>query len=260
MRKNRIFIISAVILLLFVVSACGKGTSDEGEESGKKEFKYAMSGVFKPFSFKENGKITGFDMEIGEALADKMDMEPVPVTNPFETIIPGLQAKKYDAVIGSLTITPERQKAVDFTDPYYKSGSQIFVLEKNNGIKSSSDLKGKKIGVVKASVYLDHAKEWTDEANIIEYDSDLTALQDLPTGRLDAVITDQMVGFRVIKEGAIDIKDVGEPLSRDEQAIAVRKEDDEMLEKVNKALQEIVDDGTYERISDKWFGRNILQD
>lgn len=109
---------------------------------------------------------------------------------------------------------------------------------------------------MKASTYKDLATQYT--AQIVEYDSDLTALMDLPTGRLDAVITDQMVGYLVIKEGAVNIKDVGEPLTHDDQAIAVRKEDEELLKKLNQALDEIVKDGTYDRISEKWFGRSIL--
>ncbi|TQK62647.1 amino acid ABC transporter substrate-binding protein (PAAT family) [Brevibacillus sp. AG162] len=258
-------LLSTVLVGSLLLSACGSQESapaaggQASGDGGKKDFTYAMSGVYKPFSFKENGQLTGFDVEIGQALAEKMGMNAVPITNPFETIIPGLDAKKYDAVIGSLTVTPERQKAVLFTNPYYRSGSQIFVQEGNTTIKSKEDLKGKKIGVVKASNYLDWAKKLTDEDKITQYDSDITALLDLPTGRLDAVITDQVVGLRFIKEGGGKVIDVGEPLSFDEQAIAVRLGDQEAVDRINKALDEIVKDGTYEKISQKWFGRNILQ-
>ena len=252
-----------VMLLVFslVLSACGQ-EKDKEKDSGKgtdqKEFHYAMSGLYKPFNFKEDGKLKGFDVEIGEALAEKMGMKPVAVTNPWETLIQGLQAKKYDAIIGSMTITEERLKSVNFTNPYYRSGAQIFVAENNQDISGPVDLKGKKIGVVKASTFKELALQNTDKANIVEYDSDITALMDLPTGRLDAVITDQMVGLPIIKEGVIKIKDVGKTMTQDDQGIAVRKEDKELLEKLNKALDEIVQDGTYEEISKKWFGRNIL--
>jgi len=240
-------------------TAGGSSGSQPAEQSSEKpDFTYAMSGLYKPFNFTENGELTGFDVEIGKALAEKMGMNPKPVTNPFETIIQGLQAKKYDTIIGSMSITEERLKAVNFTDPYYRSGSQIFVQESNDTIKSADDVKGKKIGVQKGSVYLEWAKKLTDQDKITTYDSDITALLDLTTGRLDAVITDQMVGFRFMKENAGKIKDVDKPLSHDEQAIAVRKEDTELLEKLNKALAEIIQDGTYDKISDKWFGRNIL--
>lgn len=256
-----IFLTSALAGSL-LLSACGAKTdtvkTGATEGSSKQEFKYGMSGLFKPFNFKDNGQLTGFDVEIGQALAEKMGMKPVPVTNPWETIIQGLQAKKYDAIIGSMTITEERKKAVDFTDPYYRSGSQIFVAESNNQIKSDKDLKGKKIGVVKSGSYEALADQFTGKDNVVTYDSDLTALMDLPSGRLSAVITDRMVGLPIIKAGAVKIKDIGDTLTHDDQAIAVRKDEGELKDKLNKALAEIIKDGTYDKISNKWFGRNIL--
>lgn len=216
-----------------------------------------MSGLYKPFNYKENdGKLAGFDVEIGEALAKKMNMKPTPITNPWETLIQGLQSKKYDAILGSMAITEERLKAVSFSNPYYRSYAQIFVAKKNTSISSPEDLKGKKIGVVKASTFKDLVAKHTDQ--ITEYDSDITALMDLEPGRIDAVITDQMVGLRMIKEGKSNIKEAGKPLNLDEMGIAIRKDNKEMVEKVNKALDEIIKDGTYEKISKKWFGRNIL--
>lgn len=252
--KKLLFVMISVVFILLLTAGC----SNSNNTGKSEEFQYAMSGLYKPFNFTEDGELTGFDVEIGQALADKMGMEPVPITNPWETIIQALLAEKYDAIIGSMSITEERLETVDFSNPYYRSGAQIFVATDNDTISSADDLKGKKIGVVKASIYLDHAMNLTDEDNVVQYDSDITALTDINTGRLDAVITDKMVGFQVMKEDAMEIKDVGELLSLDEQAIAVRKDDKDFLEKVNKALAEIIEDGTYDEISEKWFGRSIL--
>ncbi|WJE53170.1 ABC transporter substrate-binding protein [Bacillus cereus] len=254
MRKKIFTVVAAITLCAsFILGACSKETSTNEE----KEFRYAMSGLYKPFNFKENdGKLVGFDVEIGEALAKKMGMKPVPVTNPWETLIQGLKAKKYDVILGSMAITEERLKAVNFSNPYYHSGAQIFVAKKNNSISSVEDLKGKKVGVVKASTFKALVEKQTDQ--ITEYDSDITALMDLEPGRVDAVITDQMVGLRMIKEGKSNIKEAGKPLNLDEMGIAIRKDDKEMVKKVNKALDEIIKDGTYEKISKKWFGKNIL--
>jgi len=262
MKKKGMMIVLLTSMLAGAVlfAGCGGKETPKGDAkqtlSEQKEFVYGLSGLYKPFNFKEKGQLTGFDVEIGQALAEKMGMKAVPVTNPWETIIQGLQAKKYDAIIGSMTVTDERKKAVDFTDPYYRSGSEIFVAGDNSSIKEAQDLKGKNIGVMKASNYKTLALTFTDK--IVEYDSDITALMDLTSGRLDAVITEQMVGLRVIKEGAAKIKDIGEPITHDDQAIAVRKNEPELKNKLNKALAEIIKDGTYDKISEKWFGRNIL--
>ncbi|MGC5326348.1 ABC transporter substrate-binding protein [Brevibacillus sp. SYSU BS000544] len=263
MKKNwMVLFLTGLLVGSAMLAGCGSNASQQTATnetaSNQQEFRYGMSGLYKPFNFKENGELAGFDVEIGKALAEKMGMKPMPVTNPWETIIQGLQAKKYDAIIGSMTITPEREKVVDFTAPYYRSGSQIFVAEQNTSIKGPDDLKDKRIGVVKSSNYKDLALKYTGKDNVAEYDSDITALMDLPSGRLDAVITDQMVGFRMIKEGAVKIKDVGQPMTNDDQAIAVNKDNPELKEKLNKALAEIISDGTYDKISQKWFGRNIL--
>lgn len=227
----------------------------------KDTFTFAMSGLYKPFNykdFKQDGKISGFDVEIGQALAEEMGLQAQPVTTPWETIIAGLQARKYDAIIGSMAITEHRKKAVSFTRPYYRSGAQIFVKQGNQTILTPDDLKGKKIGVVKATTFMDLAQKYSP--HIIEYTSDITALQDLPTGRLDAVITDQVVGLFAMKEMDFPIQDVGNPLTMEEMAIAVNHEDHELQERLNQALESLIKNGTYDEISHKYFNRNILID
>src|SRR5665648_104875 len=233
-----------------------RATDEATAPSGS--FNYAMSGLDKPFNYSDSGELVGFDVEIGAEIAKRMGMEANPVTNPWETIIEGLKSEKYDAIVGSMVITDERLEQVNFSRPYYRSGAQIFVSEDNEDITGEADLAGKKIGVVKASTFRDIAIELTDEDNVVGYDSDVIALQDLPTGRVDAVITDQVVGFSAINENGMPIKDVGEPLYIDEMGIAVRLDDTQLLEDINAALEEMIADGTYEEISSKWLGRNIL--
>ena len=251
---KKFFLIALSLTMLLVFSGCTGTTSTEGDT-----FSFAMSGLYKPFNFQDqNGELIGFDVEIGKAIAERMGMKAEPVTNPWDTILVGLNSDKYDAIIGSMAITAEREENADFSRPYYRSGAQVFIAEDNSDIKTVDDIRGVNIGVVKNSTYGKQALQFTDAKNVFEYDSDLTALQDLKTGRVQAVITDQMVGFRVIKEGSIAIKDIGEPLSMDEMGIPVKDGNTELLAKVNQALEEIIADGTYEEISKKWFGRSIL--
>lgn len=240
-----------------VFYGCG-GSNDDQSGSAAPAFKYAMSGMYKPFNYKKGGKLVGFDVEIGKELARRLGRQPSPVTNPWQTIIQGLKARKYDAILGSMAITEERQKQVAFSRPYYRSGAQLFVEAENEAIENKDDLAGKRIGVVKASTFKDVAEKLTDPDNVVGYDSDVIALQDLTTGRIDAVLTDKVVGFSAINQNGLPIKDVGQPLYVDSMGIAVRKEDTALRQEINKALEAMIADGTYAKISKKWFGRDIL--
>ena len=262
--KKKYSFIAAIAATALLITGCGseeKESSNTGAGSeynllNDGELTFASSGLYKPFSFQEGGELTGFDVEIGTAIAEKMGLEPNPVTSPWETITQSLLGKKFDAIIGSMAITEERAERVDFSDPYYYSGGMIFVEAGNKDITSVEDLEGKRIGVVAQSTYDTAAQKYTKD--IKYYNSDVVALNDLTVkGRLDAVITADVVGFEAISAG-LEIKEVGEPLWIEQPAVAVRKEDDKLLEGINAAIQEMVEDGTYEEISNKWFERNLL--
>lgn len=255
-------LVAVVVVAGLVLAACGSSTSTTQSSTSaqtKAEFSYAASGTYPPFSMVQSGKLTGFDIELGQLLAQKMGMTPNPVTNPFATIIEGLNASKYDAVIGSLSITPERQQVVNFSTPYYTSGAEVYVATNNTTIHGPSDLKGKKIGVVKASTFLALAQKLTDPSKAIGYESDIYALQDLVAGRVDAVITDQVVGGLAIKKG-LQVKPVGTPMEITDQAIAVRKDETDLLKKINDALTQAKQDGSYKALSMKWLGQVLLSD
>lgn len=258
LRKTSVLLVVLVLsaaAALGIAAACGGNGG--GASTEMPTFTYAASGGYPPFSMMQNGKLTGFDIELGQLLAKKMGMKANPVTNPFETIIEGLNAKKYDAVIGSLAITPERQQVVDFTIPYYTSGAQLYVAQDNTTITGPNDLAGAVVGTTKASTYLALAQKLVGKKNAIGYDADTIALQDLLTGRVDAAITDQVVGGLAIKKG-LAIKAVGTPMETTDQAIAVRKDEPELLAKLNKALEEAKADGSYKALSEKWLGQVLL--
>lgn len=264
MKRFTIILVSALLIML---SACGtttKETSGNSEKEGNElnlvkegSLTFAMSGLYPPLNFKKDGKLTGFDVEIGNEIAKRMGLEANPVTNPWETIIQGLKAKKYDAIIGSMTATPERDKQIDFTNPYYLSGAQIFVAEDNADILSKEDLAGKTIGVIQSSTWKDMADELSDDVK--GYPSDVNALQDLALGRLDAVITDKIVGFTAKNEKGLAIKPIGDLLNEDRISVGVNEGNTELVEKINEAIQSMIDDGTYEEISMKWFNENIME-
>jgi polar amino acid transport system substrate-binding protein len=246
---------AALVLSVLSLSACAeKEQLDDGTELvDKDELIFTASGEFKPFSYlKDDLTMTGFDIEVGEALAKEMGLKPVQKRMKFKGIVEGVKTGRADVAVASHTINPQRSKHVLFSTPYYYSGPQIFVRPDSN-IKTVDDLKGKEVAVAKGSTYADTASKYT--SNIKMYDSDITALKALSTGRHDAVITDFVTGKSAAKEG-FEIEG-WQLIERSEQAVVVPKDNPQLLKRVNEALENLRNDGTLSKISQKYFGEDI---
>lgn len=223
------------------------------------EFKFANSGAYPPFSFvDESNQVVGFDVDIGNEIAKRLGVKGVNVSTAWDGIIAGLLASKYDAIIGSMTITPEREKAVDFAGPYYHSGRGIFVAE-GSDVKSVDDLKDKTIGVTLGETH----EKWARERGgweIRTYKGLPELFLELKAGRVDAIVVDAI-------PVAVAVKDAGEKVRRLETpeleggdvsiGIAIRKGNPELKAAIQKALDDMMADGTYEAISMKWIGMDI---
>jgi polar amino acid transport system substrate-binding protein len=253
-----------VLAFSMLLAACGGSDDGSGGEGGDSEytlvedgkFTFASSGEFAPFSTTNaEGEMSGFDIEVAEAVAKELGLEPNQKKFKFASIVEGVKTGRFDAAVASHTITEERAKAVDFSTPYYYSGPQIFTRP-DSDIEKKADLEGKEIAVSKGSTYAKIAKELTD--NIKVYDSDVIALEALSNGKHDAVITDFVTGKEAIGNGFnIEGKEL---LGRSEQAIAVAKDNDKLLEDINAALETLRENGTLEELSKKYFGEDITTD
>ncbi|CAI8917257.1 L-arginine-binding protein [Pseudomonas sp. IT-347P] len=223
--------------------------------------KMGIEAAYPPFNNKDaSGQVVGFDKEIGDALCAKMKAECTVVTSDWDGIIPALNAKKFDFLISSLSITEERKAAVDFTDPYYSNKLQ-FIAPKNVDFKTDKDsLKGKTIGTQRATL----AGTWLedtygDDIKVSLYDTQENAYLDLTSGRVDAILADKYANYDWLKTDAgKNYEFKGDPVvESDKIGIAVRKGDNELRNKLNAALKEIVADGTYKKINDKYFPFSI---
>lgn len=223
--------------------------------------KMGIEAAYPPFNNKDaSGQVVGFDKEIGDALCAKMKAECTVVTSDWDGIIPALNAKKFDFLISSLSITEERKAAVDFTDPYYSNKLQ-FIAPKSVDFKTDKDsLKGKTIGTQRATL----AGTWLDDTygtdvDVKLYDTQENAYLDLTSGRVDAILADKYANYDWLKTKAgQDYEFKGDPVvESDKIGIAVRKGDNELRNKLNAALKEIVADGTYKKINDKYFPFSI---
>ncbi|ASK64412.1 amino acid ABC transporter substrate-binding protein [Virgibacillus phasianinus] len=265
-KLNILFIIG---LLAFILAACGSEEGSDSSDSGEKDsgdnegFKlvedgkltFAASGEFKPFSFMKDGKMVGYDIAVGEAIAEKLGLEPVQQKAKFAGIVTGVKQGRYDVAVASHTITEDRLKEVDFSEPYYYSGPVIYTRP-DSDIKSAEDLKGKEISVSRGSTYVDIAKEYTE--NIPQVDSDVVALQSLAKGHHDAVITDKITGETAIENG-LKIESRGQ-LGVSEQAVAVAKDNDKLQKAVNEALQELKESGKLKELAMEWVGVDITKE
>ncbi|GGH90143.1 amino acid ABC transporter [Pseudomonas fluvialis] len=224
------------------------------------KLKLGTEGAYPPFNLIDaSGQVGGFDVEIGQALCAKMAVECEVVTSDWDGIIPALNARKFDFLIASMSITEERKAAVDFTEPYYTNKLQ-FVAPKGGEFKTDkASLKGKVIGAQRATI----AGTWLEDnldgvVDIKLYDTQENAYLDLSSGRLDGILADTFVQWEWLKSDAgqsFEFK--GEPVfDNDKIGIAVRK-NDPLRERLNKALAEIVEDGTYKKINDKYFPFSI---
>jgi arginine/ornithine transport system substrate-binding protein len=225
-----------------------------------------VDATYKPFTYKTaDGQLAGFDVDIANALCARMQSKCTFVESSWEGIIPGLRANKFDAIISSMSITDERKKAVDFSDKYYQTPT--VVIAKTGTIDGSkASIKGKRVGVLKASIQETYAKAELAPAGatVIGYDSTQQSYLDLKSGRLDAVVVDKFEG----KGGFIDTPDgrgyafIGPELTDPKYfgtgaGIAVRKSDGELRDRFNGALKAIRADGTWKKIADHYFDFDI---
>ena len=225
------------------------------------EMKIALSGAYPPFSMvNDQNQVVGFDVSIGKAIAEKIGVKPKIVTTAWDGIIAGLLADKYDTIVGSMTITPQREKAVDFVGPYYHAGRAIFV-SKDSKIRSMNDLKGKTIGVTLGETHEKWARQQTDmNWTIKTYKGLPELLLELEHGRIAAMIINSVPGEVAIQKNHQPIRKLDTPNIEGghvEVGIAIRKNNPDLKAAMQKALDEIMKDGTYKKIAMKWVGADI---
>jgi len=217
----------------------------------------ALTGKYPPFSFfNQHGKLDGFDVDIAKEIANILHKDIEIITTEWDGIIAGLLTNKYDAIIGSMAITPKRAEQVLFSNPYYISGAQLFV-NRNNSIKDIRDCDGKKIGVVLGETYERYLRKNHSNIIIITYKSTIDIFQDMDNGRLDGFVTDQLVGAWQIKKANKSFIKKGDLLYKERIGIPVKKSDPLLLSQINKALAQISISGKKKQLYDKWFALKI---
>lgn len=254
MQMYKKFLLVAAATLAFTTSAFAVET-----------LKFGVEGAYPPFNGMDaSGQAVGFDVEIGHALCAKMKVECQVVTSDWEGILPALNEGKFDFLISSMSITRERSQLVDFTDPYYSNKLQ-FVAPKTSELKTDKasirdSLLGKTIGAQASTL----SATWLQEnlgmdITLKLYDTQENAFADLAAGHVDAVLADKYASYEWLKgQAGSGFEFKGDAvLDNDKIGIAVRL-NDTLRARLNLAIKEIIEDGTYKKINDKYFPFSIL--
>jgi len=203
----------------------------------------------------ESNKPVGYDVAIAKEVGKRIGVPNVVfVADSFKNFVEGLKTGKYDLVMNDLTPTPEREQQVDFGDPYGVEDFRIFVPAGNTDIKGKDTLKGKRVGVVTGSSNETWARAHLKDSDIRSYDDGALIFNDLGSGRIDAVIISHFGGMKYANVNHLPVKEVGAPLIYQLSAPAIVKGQPALRAAVNKAIAEMIADGTIEAIAMKWVG------
>lgn len=218
--------------------------------------KIAMSGQYPPFNFvNEKNEVVGFDPAIGTEIAKRMGLKTEIITTAWDGIIGGLLANKYDAVVGSMSITEERDKVIDFVGPYYTTKRAIFT-KKGSPVTSVEQLKDVKVGVTLGETHEQWARDQGYDINTYKGLPEL--LLELTNGRVDAIVNDSIPVMLAMKAGQYDLAVIDDPSAVPVGAgIAIRENNPELAAAMKAALDSMMEDGTYLAIANEWVGGDI---
>jgi arginine/ornithine transport system substrate-binding protein len=270
------FYLSLTLVAAAALTACGKteapvvatapAAAPAAAEPASQwpELRVAVDATYKPFTYKtESGELAGFDVDVARALCDELSSECVFVEQAWDGMIPGLQAKKYDVIISSMSITDERKQVVDFTGKYYSTPSCVVVKSALNLGADAANFEGKKLGVLKASTQEKYAigELQPAGATIVPYDAQDQVYLDIKSGRLDGTVADVVEvngGFLSTPDGK-DYACSGGRIPVEFEAkyfgigmgVALRKEDPLLRDALDAAINTIRDNGKWKELADK---------
>ncbi|PUA46420.1 amino acid ABC transporter [Pseudomonas protegens] len=248
---NNVIRFASACALVFAASAAQAET-----------LKIATEGAYPPFNYVDsNNQLHGFDVDIANALCKQMQVECQIVAQDWEGIIPALLAKKYDAVVASMIATDERKKKIAFSNHYYRTPLSVAVAKDSDITDAQTNFKGRTVGAQASSTQAIYAEDHYGPAgaDVKFYPTLDEANSDLAAGRVDGVIADKFPLLAWAESAGKDCcKIIGDVNGTTADAsIAVRKEDNALRERLNKALDAIVADGTYKQISSRYFAFDI---
>lgn len=251
--------LSAAVLML---AGCSNGSTpedgaaaDASDNGMPTTIKIATESSYKPFSYTDaDGKLIGYEIELIDALCAQMKANCNVISQDWDGLIPGLNAQKFDAIMAGISITPERQEVIEFSDPYFHT-SIILIGKKGDNVRIDA-LKNQPVASQRATVASQYLQDEHAEADIKLYDTQDNAYLDLTSGRVRAMMSDKVTGLDWLKTPAgKDYEIKGQEITTDKDAMGIGfRKGDALVAKFNTALAEIKANGTYDKISGSYFG------
>lgn len=259
--KNKLFMVM-LVLVITLLAACGtksvneKTSGSEGTTEGKKVLVMGTSADYPPFEYVDTAKgeeIIGFDIDLANLIAEKLGFEMKVENIDFNGLIPAIQAGKVDFVLAGMSPNPDREKVVDFSEPYNET-QQMVVTKKDSGIKTLEDLAGKTVGAQISSIQEDLAKEVAETIDMKVESRNLIpeVVQELMTKRFNAAIIEDIVAENYVKRNP-DLTYFPVVIDDVDYKAAVFPKGSELKEQFDQAIQELTDSGKIEELRQKWF-------
>ncbi|SMG00669.1 ABC transporter substrate-binding protein [Burkholderia singularis] len=249
-------ILAALTVTLLAVSAGSAYAKDWST------IRFGVDPSYQPFESKgPDGKVVGFDIDLGNEICKRLNAKCVWIENDFDGLIPALKARKFDGVLSSLTITPQREEQIAFSAKLFDTPTRLVAKKGSNLQPTAESMKGKSIGVEQGTIQETYAKtNWAPNgAKVVPYQNQDQVYADLQTGRLDAALQDEVqadIGFLKTPRGA-GFEFAGKEIPTGSAAIGLRKEDTDLKTKIDGAIAAMVKDGTYKKISKKYFDFDV---
>ena len=266
MKKKLTLLTIMIFVLGLLVSGCGQskqaGDTSLKDIKQKGKFIVGLDDSFPPMGFKnDKGEIVGFDIDMAKEAAQRMGVKVEFKPVQWDGIILSLNNKDIDVIWNGLTITDKRKEQIDFSKVYLQN-KQIIVVKNDSSIKTKKDLAGKVVGLQLGSSSETALAADTNTSKALKetkkYSDNTEALMDLSQGRLDAVVVDEVVGRYYISKKPGLYKTLDEDFGKEDYGVGIRKTDKSFKEELDKTLDAMKADGTADKISQKWFGKNII--
>lgn len=280
LKKNLALLLAMVLMGMSMLAGCGKETNGstenssaekETEEKGdgaaenqlevikdRGKLLIATSGNFRPLTFAgEDGELTGFDIELGTLIAEKLGVEVEFITGDIAGLLTGMQSGQYDICMSGMTMTEERKKSVDFSETYGQTALIAVTQEDNDKVTGLDDFSGLIVGSLGGTPQYAYTESVGGYDELKDYKGNAEAFQDLKMGRMDVYVVSKIVARDFIENDSDTehpLKMVGETRNPSYMGIAMPKEQPELKQAIDDILQELIEDGTLDELSEKWFG------